>query len=154
MEGGILVKITSPGFAGDDSPNSSCEKFTGLITDGKGKGKHFVKLQGYARQFRQKLGYDPYPGTLNVDLTSGSIQDLDLIPAICINAWSTDEKTFGAVYCYPAIIKGESGTTHKPAHIIVPERTSHDNTTLEIIAPTELRLIPEIETNKQVTVHV
>jgi riboflavin kinase len=92
-------------------------------------------------QFRERLGYEPYPGTLNVDLTSDSvraragIRALDTVP---IDAWEDDERTFGSATCYAARLTAD-GETYEDAHIIVPDRTHHDETQLEVIAPDRLR---------------
>src|SRR5918994_4141036 len=43
--------------------------FEGNVISGMGEGAYYMSLEGYRRQFREKLGYEPYPGTLNVRLT-------------------------------------------------------------------------------------
>ncbi|KUO93898.1 MAG: riboflavin kinase, partial [Caldivirga sp. JCHS_4] len=40
----------------------------GVVTTGLGEGGYYMSLEGYRRQFTSKLGFDPYPGTLNVRL--------------------------------------------------------------------------------------
>jgi riboflavin kinase len=113
----------------------------GSVTGGMGEGKHYISLPGYMEQFRERLGYEPYPGTLNVDLTSDSvraragIRALDTVP---IDAWEDDERTFGSATCYAARLTAD-GETYEDAHIIVPDRTHHDETQLEVIAPDRLR---------------
>jgi riboflavin kinase len=113
----------------------------GSVTGGMGEGKHYISLPGYMTQFRERLGYEPYPGTLNVDLTPDSvraragIRSLDAVP---IDAWEDDERTFGSATCYAARLTGD-GETYEGAHIIVPDRTHHDETQLEVIAPDRLR---------------
>ncbi|ERH01041.1 MAG: transcriptional regulator of a riboflavin/FAD biosynthetic operon [Halonotius sp. J07HN6] len=47
---------------------------TGSVTSGMGEGKHYITLPGYERQFETKLGYTPFPGTLNIDLDDASIR--------------------------------------------------------------------------------
>ncbi|WP_136590774.1 DUF120 domain-containing protein [Salinigranum halophilum] len=113
----------------------------GSVTGGMGEGKHYISLPGYMSQFRERLGYEPYPGTLNVDLTPDSvrtragIRSLDAVP---IDAWEDDERTFGSATCYAARLTAD-GETYEGAHIIVPDRTHHDETQLEVIAPDRLR---------------
>lgn len=43
--------------------------FEGRIYSGKGTGKTFVALPWVQTQIEQKLGFTPYPGTLNIRLT-------------------------------------------------------------------------------------
>lgn len=108
----------------------------GVVTSGLGEGAEFVTLDGYARQFRERLGYDPYPGTLNLALDS-SIEDA-LVPLdpIRVREWESDAGSFGAVDCYPAsVVDGDD----VPLHAIVPHRSDHDWCTLEVVSPVHLR---------------
>lgn len=43
--------------------------FEGTVYSGKGTGKNFVALPWVQTQIEQKLGFTPYPGTLNIRLT-------------------------------------------------------------------------------------
>jgi riboflavin kinase len=43
--------------------------FEGKIYSGKGTGKNFVALPWVKGQIEKKLGFTPYPGTLNIRLT-------------------------------------------------------------------------------------
>ena len=42
------------------------EKIQGRLTSGVGQGKHFTRLDWACRQFIDKLGIDPFPGTVNL----------------------------------------------------------------------------------------
>lgn len=112
-------------------------KARGEVTSGLGKGKEFVTLDGYVEQFLGKLGYEPYPGTLNVELEdapNGEFEDLD---SIRIEGWEDGDRSFGVVDCYPATVHRDG--TDVPLHVLVPRRTDHDPSTLEMIAPVNLR---------------
>ena len=128
----------------------------GSVTGGMGEGRHYISLSGYMRQFRERLGYEPYPGTLNVDLTRDSIRvragirSLDAVP---IDGWEDDERTFGPATCYAAAIVADGGT-YEDAHIIVPDRTHHDESQLEVIAPDRLRDVLDLTDGELITVRV
>jgi riboflavin kinase len=113
----------------------------GAVTSGMGEGRHYISLPGYNRQFNEKLGYDPYPGTLNVDLTKESqraraaMQAMDGVP---IDGWEDEERTYGSATCYPCTVAADDGE-FDTAHVIVPDRTHHDESQLELIAPEKLR---------------
>jgi len=114
---------------------------TGTVTTGMGEGKHYISLPGYERQFEERLGYTPFPGTLNVDLDEASIRargELGAQASIPIDSWEDDDRTYGAATCYPARIEYD-GETFEPVHVIVPDRTHHDEENLELIAPAKLR---------------
>lgn len=43
-------------------------EFKGTISSGMGEGAYYMSMKGYTKQFKTKLGYVPFPGTLNVKL--------------------------------------------------------------------------------------
>lgn len=110
----------------------------GTVFTGLGEGAYYVTKEHYRRQIVEKLGFEPYPGTLNVKLTSDydikTRMELDAYPAIEINGFKNEDRTFGLVKCYPAIIGG----TVKGA-LITALRSHYDASVLEIIAPSCLR---------------
>lgn len=113
----------------------------GEVTSGMGEGRHYIALPGYVEQFVDRLGYEPFPGTLNVELREESIErrdSLTTLDAVPIDAWEGDDRTYGAGSCYPAIVEAD-GQRYDRAHAIVPDRTHHDESQLELIAPDHLR---------------
>ncbi len=128
----------------------------GRVTSGMGEGRHYISLSGYARQFEERLGYEPYPGTLNVDLTERAVRDrsaLDALDAVPIDGWEGEDRTYGPAACYPATLEA-NGERYEDAHAIVPERTHHDETKLELVAPDELRATLDLEDGDEVTIRV
>jgi riboflavin kinase len=129
---------------------------TGVVTSGMGEGSHYIELPGYAVQFEGRLEYEPFPGTLNVDLDEESVRaraGMASLEPVPIDGWEDDDRTFGPAECYPVrIVAGED--SYEGAHIIVPERTHHDEDQLEIIAPDKLRAKLRLEDGDRVTVHV
>ena len=45
----------------------------GTVVSGIGEGKYYMSLGPYKEQFNTHLGFEPYPGTLNIRLSSSSI---------------------------------------------------------------------------------
>jgi riboflavin kinase len=116
-------------------------ELTGTVTSGMGEGKHYISLSGYMRQFHERLGYEPFPGTLNIELDEESSRTRAVVAGfdgIAIDGWEDDDRTFGPATCYPTQIAFEDRIV-ETAHVIIPERTHHDKTQLEIIAPVRLR---------------
>lgn len=131
-------------------------EFRGAVTTGLGEGAHFVAMEGYLTQFRTELGYEPYHGTLNLDLEPESVGRRTLLAArdrIDIEGWADGDRTFGPVYCYPATVSSESAEVSE-AHVVVPERTTHDEDELELIAPMRLREELDVSDGDDVTVRV
>ena len=128
---------------------------SGVVTSGMGEGRHYITLPGYMRQFREKLGYEPFAGTLNVDLTEESIRrraHVGAIDPITIDGWEDDDRTYGPAYCYPAAVVADE--RYEQAHVIAPERTHHGDDHLEVIAPDRLRDTLDLTDGDEVTVHV
>lgn len=48
--------------------SSQEKKIKGKILSGLGQGDYFTQLEWVKSQFKDKLGFDPYPGTLNLRL--------------------------------------------------------------------------------------
>mgnify|MGYP000061172612 CR=1 FL=1 len=115
----------------------------GRVTGGMGEGRHYISLDGYMRQFRERLGYEPYLGTLNVDLDERSVRaraEIEAFEAVPIDGWEDEERTFGPATCYAATVAhADDGRRYEGAHAIVPERTHHDEDQIEVIAPDRLR---------------
>lgn len=127
-------------------------KLEGTVTSGLGRGRQFVTLDGYFEQFQMKLGYEPYPGTLNVE-TAGSTRDqFEELAPIVIDEWNDGEDSYGAVHCYPATLESVEGREEDRTHILIPKRTDHDDTVLELVAPVKLRDVLDLSDGSRVTV--
>jgi riboflavin kinase len=110
----------------------------GKVFSGLGEGAYYVSREAYRRQFIEKLGFDPYPGTLNlkiVDEQNARLRsELDAYPGIKINGFRNKDRTYGSVKCFHAMINGrEKGA------VIFAFRSHYGKDVLEIIAPVYLR---------------
>ena len=109
----------------------------GKVFSGLGEGGYYVGMKGYKHQFLRKLGFDPYPGTLNLKIAQSQIglkKDLETYPPIIIEGFESRRRTFGQVECYPATIND-----CVDGAVIIINRTHYDNSVLELIAPVNLR---------------
>jgi riboflavin kinase len=110
----------------------------GTVFTGLGEGAYYISLNGYRKQFVKKLGFDPYLGTLNLRLTSPldrMVRDtLEKLPGIKIEGFEDGHRTYGGAKCFTARL---NDSVH--GAVLVLERTSHDNSVLEVIAPVRLR---------------
>ena len=104
--------------------------FKGKVVSGLGEGRYYTEQSGYVEQFKEKLGFVPYPGTLNVEIEYVQRNKLRLLKdhrAIIIDEFKTKNRTFGGVRCFRAKINGIDGA------IVLPIR-SHYSNVLEIIS--------------------
>ncbi|MEF8757359.1 MAG: DUF120 domain-containing protein [Halobacteriales archaeon] len=127
----------------------------GTVTSGMGEGSHYISLPGYAEQFETRLGYEPFPGTLNVALDDDSVRRrsaLSSLEPVPIDGWENDDRTYGPAACYLASVETDDGATYEGAHVIEPERTHHEPDQLELIAPDRLRDELDVDDGDRVTV--
>ena len=114
--------------------------FEGHIITGMGEGAYYMSLNGYKKQFKEKLGYEPYPGTLNIKLNSmlfvEAKKEMLKYPAIKIEGFSDQSRTFGWVKCYPAYINDSRNIN---SSILILERTHYDDSIIELIAPFSIK---------------
>lgn len=109
--------------------------FNGTIVSGMKEGTYYTSQEGYIAQFKEKLGFSPYPGTLNVEIDmveKNKLRFLKQEEGIEITAFETENRTFGGVKCFPACINKQN------TMLIFPLR-GHYSSILEFIAPIYLR---------------
>ena len=146
-----MVKIFSTLKSSLESIPSYLE-FNGIISSGMGEGAYYMSMKGYTKQFKTKLGYVPFPGTLNVKLKDKeSIEakrSLDAYPAILVDGFSDDKRTYGWVKCYPAKINNID------AALILLERTHHDDSIIELISKTNIKKAIKLSTGSKLSIRV
>ena len=111
---------------------------SGVLVAGMGEGKYYMSLKGYTKQFAQKIGYVPFPGTLNVKLDKKehveSLRQLNNLDGTKIDGFSDGKRTYGWVKCFACKLNGKVD-----AQLIILERTHHDLSTIELISKFEIR---------------
>ena len=161
---GCLMKITSQGvaelkklyselrliFESAYPPSITLE---GTLFSGLGEGAYYVTKEGYRKQFIEKLGFDPYPGTLNLKLTTDydikSLSELEAYPAIELDGFKDESRTYGAVKCYPAIINNKV-----KGAAINALRSHYGSSVLEIVSPFYLRSCLKLKDGHKVKVEI
>ena len=132
--------------------SSNMMSLEGTVFSGLGEGGYYVGTKGYKRQFLRKLGFDPYPGTLNLKLVSsqaGLKRELETYPPLIIEGFGSGRRTFGQVKCYPATINDAV-----EGAVVIINRTHYDDAVLELIAPMNLRKKLKLNEGSSVQVKV
>ena len=108
-------------------------KIEGEVTTGLGKAAFFLSQDFYKNEFKNNLGFIPYPGTLNVVVSEDHLDEINEIKNSCENLIKPDEG-FGAVKYIEAVLNDKiSGA------IVFPAKTTHEENYLEFIAENKLR---------------
>lgn len=145
---GLAVRLTDRGleaveaFMADVGANlekgKSTITFRGAVFTGLKEGAYYVSLKGYSDGFSRGLGFAPFPGTLNLRLTTEAMIDqrrrLELLKGIEIPGFRDERRSYGGVKCFRAKVAGKH-----PGAVLAVERTHHDSSVLEVVSPVNLR---------------
>ena len=159
----ISVKITNKGFSEmvklstilQKSLNSfpSHVEIKGTLISGMGEGAYYMGLKGYTKQFKSKIGYVPFPGTLNVKIDQKihqeAIKQFVNLNGINIHSFSDGKRTYGWVKCFPAKINNSID-----CNLILLERTHHDNSVVELISKLSLRKSAKLKEGSKISIKI
>jgi riboflavin kinase len=159
------IKITGRGYSEVESLFSILKAamesapftidFEGTVVPGMGEGSYYMSLDGYRKQFKERLGYEPYPGTLNVKLVDqifmNARREIDKYNSVFIDGFSDNTRTYGWVKCYIANIN--NGAINNAA-VLILERSHYDESMLEVIAPVSFKESAGIRNGDKISIKV
>jgi riboflavin kinase len=118
----------------------------GKIVSGSHEGTYFMSQKIYQDKFQEKLGFQPYPGTLNLEVKPGDVQKIRDLQDIGI---ITGEGRFGDVkFIRSTLNQNVDGA------LIFPVKTHHPPEILEFIASQNIRKSLKLEDGDQVTLTI
>lgn len=124
---------------------------TGQLFTGMGDGQYYMKI--YQPHFKAKLGFTPYPGTLNLKISTAdglkTMQKIRAMPGIEIEEFTNKGRIFGGVKCFRAKIAGKIDGA-----LIVPYRTHYGHDVAELIAPEKIKQKLNLKEGDSVKVEV
>ncbi|OIO64346.1 hypothetical protein COY28_00435 [Candidatus Woesearchaeota archaeon CG_4_10_14_0_2_um_filter_57_5] len=128
---------------------------SGTLVSGLGEGRFYLSQEEYREVINKAAGFTPFAGTLNLQVAATETATfLDTLRPIVVMGFQRKDRTFGGFTLYPCTMTKKSvrparKTTRRRAAshasegyqvaIIRPERTSHPDTIIEIIALMNLR---------------
>ena len=119
------------------------EQLLGQLTTGIGQGKYFTRLEWARHQFIEKLGIDPFPGTVNLivdDPESMKVwKRLQGTAGVRINNPNDGPHDCDA-RCYPVSIEGQIDGA-----VVLPEVAGYSSVQIEVIAAQRVRDVLGIE---------
>ncbi|MDY6766450.1 MAG: DUF120 domain-containing protein [Candidatus Nanohaloarchaea archaeon] len=118
----------------------------GVVVSGLGRGADYVGMDAYQHRFAETLGFEPFPGTLNLEVDAAAKQRLqETATHHRIEAFSVDGEDYSAVDAYPVTVDGAT------AALLEMEVTDHPASIAELISPVNLREELGLEDGDRVT---
>jgi riboflavin kinase len=105
----------------------------GTVFSGKGEGARFIELPWVKRQIVEKLGFTPYRGTLNIELTKEEFENRALLEKAQTIEISP-VKGFSRGRCFKANLMDRLECA-----IVIPEIPNYPENVIEVISRTDLR---------------
>ncbi|CDI06023.1 DUF120 domain-containing protein [Candidatus Nitrosotenuis uzonensis] len=159
----ISVKLTKKGYdqiadmynliknSLESSPSEI--EIGGILVSGMGEGAYYMSLKGYTKQFKTKIGYVPFPGTLNIKIEKKehieSLRQVNNMPGKQIDGFSDGKRTYGWVRCYSCTLNGKI-----PCNLIFLERTHHDLSVAELISEFDIRKKTGLKNGDRITITI
>jgi len=106
----------------------------GTVERGKGEASGFTQIDWVRQQISERLGFELYPGTLNVRLSEtrdlAAWEELRNLPGVPL------EPSLGycAARCYPVQVEGQAAGA-----IVFPLVAGYPTDVVEVLAPVALR---------------
>ncbi len=116
------------------SRDDNCPKLSGRIVSGQGEAGYFAGLDWVVRQCREKLGFIPWPGTLNLKVAPAAGKFVAAARTTAVELVPP-----GPEFCSARVLPARIGAW--PAAVVMPEEKvrAHNRETIEILAPVNLR---------------
>jgi len=106
----------------------------GKVFSGQGGGTRFLRFPWVRKQIVEKLGFEPFLGTLNLRLSEESIEAKKELLKTGKAVQIVPEKGFCLGLCFKTLIMEKV-----EGAIVLPQVPSYPDDVLEVIAPVSLR---------------
>jgi riboflavin kinase len=122
-------------------------ELNGKVFSGQGEGRTFLELPWVKQQIKNKLGFTPYPGTLNLRLSEENAKRRKMLEEAPVLKVRPSEG-----YCTGLIYKAAIGNVE--CGVVIPEIKGYPHNVLEVVAPTNLKRKLELKDGDDITVTV
>ena len=122
----------------------------GKVVSGSGNAASFTQLDWVRMQCKQKLGFEPFPGTLNIEIVPENLADAESLRHQKGIELTPTDPNFCSAKVVAASVEGIE------AALIIPEEKVriHGNNTLEVIAPVGLKAALNIDDGDTVEITI
>jgi CTP-dependent riboflavin kinase len=123
---------------------------TGKIVSGIKQGAFFTQLDWVQEQCLEKLGFKPYPGTLNLEIANENMAIIEALQAQEGIELVPPDSNFCSGFVFPITIEGISGAMVAPAEDV----RVHGKNIIEIISQLRLKDALGVEDGDWITVTI
>ncbi len=133
-------------------------KLKGEVVSGVNEGQYFLSINGYKDRFKDRFGFEPFEGTLNVRLEGEYLdryEELKENEGTVIKRFHENGRDYGSVRCFRCKINNNSkgSSIDLGTLLILPEKTRYEKV-LEIISKYELRDVLNLEDGDELEIFV
>ncbi len=104
----------------------------GRVFSGRGEGKKYVELPWVRQQIKETLGFDPFPGTLNLRLDTQNVKRM-----VQLEKNATLRLCHSEGYCAGLLFKASVGGVL--CGVVIPQVEKYPDDELEVVAEVDLR---------------
>lgn len=122
----------------------------GKVVGGVKQAAYFTQLDWVQEQCAVKLGFRPYPGTLNLEIAEDSLPELEDLRLEAGAELVPPDPAFCAAKTLPLTIEGVAGAMIVPSEDV----NVHENNIIEILAPQRLKDALSLGDGSTVTVMI
>ena len=142
-------------------------RIIGNVSSGLGRAHVFMSQRHYQSQFKTVLGVGAWPGTLNVDLGTGSMDDFshlrvlagleegtaeESVQPLRIEGFERDGRSFGGATAFRGRIRKDEGDWEDCA-ILIPDLTRHTSTAEVISGAIQRHSLPCTDGDSEENAH-
>ncbi len=120
----------------------------GKIISGAGQGAYFTRIDWVRQQCHEKLGFEPYPGTLNLEISEDRLTTVEFLDQKKGIELASPDPAFCDAKVFPVTIGAMNGA------LIMPEEKVriHAKNIIEIIAPVHIKASLNVKDGDFVTI--
>jgi CTP-dependent riboflavin kinase len=125
-------------------------KITGKIVGGAKQGAFFTQLDWVREQCLKKLGFEPWPGTLNLEIPVNHVAVIEELKVTKGLELVSPDSNYCSGHVFPVSIEG------LPAAIVIPAEDVrvHAKNIIEIISPEMLKESLGVKDGDKVTITI
>ena len=114
---------------------------TGKIVSGVKQGAFFTQLDWFQSQCRDKLGFEPYPGTLNLEISIDDVPIIETLEQEAIIDFIPPDSEFCSGKAFPVVVEGIRAAVVIPAE----EVRVHGKNIIEVISDQRLKDVLKVD---------